>query len=656
MSDLHLFPFPARPQILQKPVGQATRIDDERHRRDHPFTAIGTMIRWLATIILATLLLVEAAFASDPAYPLQPVDRSSPRAALRSFLDAADALGEFLVHDYLPSPSHAGFREALRLSEIPLHGLDLSEMPAGGREKASRAAAIALYETLSRIPLPPFEAIPDAGELGPPGHDEAVRWVVPHTEIVLIRVQGGPRPGQFLFSPETVARAEEFYERVRKLPYVREVPVRNIHEIVAVGGGWMVPYSWIQSLPQTLRAPLASQAVWKWVGMALLLPLLVVLLLVAYRFSRSWDHHSPLVRALAHLAVPVSLFAATPLVAYLALVQLNFTGSVGTAIELGATAMMFVVGAWLSWRLAPVVAEAIIASPRIANEASHAHVIRVGTGLVGLIGALALLAVGADRLGVPVYGIVAGLGVGGLTIALAARASVENLIGGMSLFADKPVRVGEFCKYGDAQGTVEAIGIRSSRIRGIDRTITTIPNAVMARLPIVNYSRRDRMLFKTVLGVRCETSAEQMRYLLVRLRELLLRHPQVHPDPARVRFVGFAASSLDIEIFAYITTTKSAEFLAIQEDLLLRIIDIVEDSGVAFAFPSQTLYLGRDRLPDEAQARAAEAVVQEWRARGRLPFPDFSPEEAERFRGSLAYPPPGSPAATGGETGQTRPT
>lgn len=656
MSEFRLFPFPVRPRTVQKPVDQESPLTDEPHRRDHPATAIGRVIRWLAAI-LATFLLLDAALASDPAYPLQPVDRSSPRAALRSFLAAADALGEFLVHDYLPSPSHASFRQAIRLSEDVLHGLDLSELPAGGREKASRAAAIALYEILSRIPLPPFEEIPDAGELAPTGDNGPVHWVVPHTEIVLIRIPGGPQAGQFLFSPETVARAEDFYERVRKLPYSRTVPIKHIHELVTVGGGWMVPYSWIQSLPEQLRAPVASQAVWKWIGIALVLSILVVLLLLAYRFSRSWDHRSPLVRALAHLAVPVSLFAATPFVAYLALVQLNFTGSVGTAIQLGATALMFIVGAWLSWRLAPVVAEAVIASPRICNEPSHAHVIRVGSGLLGLLGALALLAVGADRLGVPVYGIVAGLGVGGLTIALAARASVENLIGGMSLFADKPVRVGEFCKYGDAQGTVEAIGIRSSRIRGVDRTITTIPNAVMARLPIVNYSRRDRMLFKTVLGVRCETSAEQMRYLLVRLRELLLSHPQVHHDPARVRFVGFAASSLDIEIFAYITTTKSAEFLAIQEDLLLRIIDIVEESGVAFAFPSQTLYLNRDQLPDEAQGKAAEAAVQEWRARGRLPFPDFSPEEAERYRGSLAYPPPGSsPTAASDESGAMRPT
>ena len=300
---------------------------------------------------------------------------------------------------------------------------------------------------------------------------------------------------------------------------------------------------------------------------------------------------------------------------------------------------MFLAGAWMAWRLAPVIAEAIIASPRIAPESVDAHLIRVGARLLGIVGGMALLAVGADRLGVPVYGIIAGLGVGGLAIALAAQPTVENLIGGMSLFADKPIRVGDFCKYGDAVGTVEAIGIRSSRIRGVDRTLTTIPNAALAKMPIVNLTQRDRMLIQTVIGLRYETNPEQLRYVLAKLREMLLSHPRVHPDPVRARFVGFGASSVDIEVFAYVMTRDWPEFLGIREDLLLRVMDIVEQSGAAFAFPSQTLYLGRDRGLDESKAQAAQASVRAWRDEGALPFPDFSPEQAAKIRGSVDSPP-----------------
>jgi MscS family membrane protein len=247
------------------------------------------------------------------------------------------------------------------------------------------------------------------------------------------------------------------------------------------------------------------------------------------------------------------------------------------------------------------------------------------------------------RFAMPVYGIVAGLGVGGLAVALAAQPTIESLIGGLNLFADKPVRVGDLCKYGDAIGTVEAIGIRSARLRGADRTLTTIPNAALAKMPIVNLTQRDQMLIQTVIGLRYETTPEQLRCVLVKLRELLLGHPRVNPDPARARFVGLGASALDTEVFAYVTTKEWAEFLGIREDILLRIVEIVEQSGTALAFPSQTLYLGRDRGNDEDKTRAAEVSVQERRGKGSLPFPNFSPEQAAGLRGAIVFPPVGTP-------------
>lgn len=576
-------------------------------------------------------------------HPLKPADQSSPRATLRSFLASSDAVAAFLAQEYLPSPSRARFHRLISLGAIPPHSLDLSEVPPAARQKTGRAAAVALYEILSRVPLPPFDAIPDAGQFDKPAG--AKQWVIPNTEITLVRVASGPRSGQFLFSPETVARADEFYARVRELPYTRRVPLENLHDIFEIGGGWMVPYAWVQAMPASLRTPLAGQSGWKWIGLALILVVYGLFLWVAYRLSQSGSAMHPFVRALAQLAMPASVLAATPAVIYFALVQLNVIGSVGAAFELAATAIIFLAGAWVSWRFAPVVAEAIIASPNIAPESIDAHLIRVSVRLLGIIGGLTLLALGADRLGIPVYGIVAGLGVGGLAIALAAQPTVENLIGGMSLFADKPVRVGDLCKYGAEVGTVETIGMRSARIRGLDRTLTTIPNSMLAKMPIVNLTQRDRMLIKTVIGLRYETTPEQLRYILVKLREMLLGHPRIHPDSARARLIGFGASSLDIEVVAYVLTRDWVEFLGIREDVLLRVMDLVEQGGAAIAFPSQTLYLGRDRDSGDGKAAAAEASVREWRDEGSLPFPNFSPEQASRIRGSIVFPPPGSTGA-----------
>ena len=204
---------------------------------------------------------------------------------------------------------------------------------------------------------------------------------------------------------------------------------------------------------------------------------------------------------------------------------------------------------------------------------------RIVKALLFAFGALAVLA----NAGVNVTAAMAGLGVGGIAVALAAQKTIENLFGGMTLFADKPVRVGDFFRFGDQVGTVEQIGLRSTRVRTLDRTVLTVPNAEFSNLHLENFATRDRIRLHTILGVRYETSSEQLRYLLARLRELLLEHPRITEDPARVRFVGFGAYSLDLEIFAYVDTPDWNEFLQVREDIFLQIIDIVNESGSAWS-------------------------------------------------------------------------
>ena len=564
----------------------------------------------------------------EPTHPLKPHDLSSPRAALKTFIELGDALGAFLAEDYMPSPSRAEFKRLVLMGDELTRSLDLSHVPPALRLKEGRAVALSLYETLNRIRLPPLAEIPGKEPRGEAASTNLSYWVIPDTEIVLVRTASGVQGGEYKFSSETVAHANRFCDRVRELPYARSVPLQGINDIVVCGGGWLIPYRWVQSMPPWFRLPLAGQAVWKWLAFVMILSALGAFLCAAFRLSRHGSSEHPFLRALAHLTFPAGFFVAAPVVAYLSLVQLNMRGGVGNAIELAVTAVVYLAGAWLAWRAAPVAAEAIIASPQIAPESIDAHLIRICTRLLGIIVGAMLLAKGADQLGVPVYGIIAGLGVGGLAIALAAQPTIENLIGGLSLFADKPVRVGEYCRCGTDEGTVEAIGLRSTRIRGEDRTLTTIPNATLSKMSIENLAERDRMLIQSVIGVRYETSSEQLRYLLVRIRELLLGHPRVQSDTVRVRFVGFGASSLDIEVFAYVMTRNKAEFLAVREDLWLRVMDIVEQSGTGLAFPSQTLYLAKDQGLDTGKTEAAKAQTRQWQEESAQKSADSSKEMA----------------------------
>jgi MscS family membrane protein len=226
--------------------------------------------------------------------------------------------------------------------------------------------------------------------------------------------------------------------------------------------------------------------------------------------------------------------------------------------------------------------------------------------LVLLFAVLATL----QNVGVNVTGLLAGLGIGGLALALAAQKTVENLFGGVSVILDQPVRVGDFCRFGGRVGTVEEVGLRSTRIRTLDRTVVSIPNAEFSALQLENFSRRDRIRLHTMLGLRYETTPDQLRRVLADIGRLLREDPRVDPDPARIRFVGFGAYSLDCEVFAYILTADFGEFLGIREDLFLKIMDIVAASGTSFAFPSQTLYVGADPglAPAPGREVRAEAV------------------------------------------------
>jgi hypothetical protein len=268
---------------------------------------------------------------------------------------------------------------------------------------------------------------------------------------------------------------------------------------------------------------------------------------------------------------------------------------------------------------------------------------RIGTRIMAFVAGSLIIIYSLQNLGADMVPLLAGLGVGGLAVALAAQRTFANFMGSLILYANKPVKVGDFCRYGDQIGTVEYIGMLATRIRSLERTIVTVPNAEFSEMKIDNFSVRDRLLLKAVLQLRYETTSEQLRYILARLRELLLGHPKVTPAPARVRFIGYGPYSKNLEVFAYLDCQDYDSFLAIQEDILLRMEDIIKQAGSGFAIPSQTAYFTRDKGVDAGRQSAAEAEVDKWRTRGKLPFPEFDTEDRRRLDNILDYPPKGSP-------------
>jgi MscS family membrane protein len=212
--------------------------------------------------------------------------------------------------------------------------------------------------------------------------------------------------------------------------------------------------------------------------------------------------------------------------------------------------------------------------------------------LVVIIGAIVVLYIA----GINVTAALTGLGIGGLAIAFAAQKTLENLFGGIMIISDQPIRVGDFIRAGAYLGTVEEIGLRSTYIRVLDRTLVSIPNGQLALLSLENLSRRDKMLFSHAINLRYETTPDQLRYVLAETKRLFSEHPQVEQSTAHASFLKCADSSLVIDVFAYILEKNYDAFLDIQEAFLFRIMEIIETSGTQMAFPSRTTYIAKDTL------------------------------------------------------------
>ncbi|BDG08473.1 mechanosensitive ion channel family protein [Anaeromyxobacter paludicola] len=196
------------------------------------------------------------------------------------------------------------------------------------------------------------------------------------------------------------------------------------------------------------------------------------------------------------------------------------------------------------------------------------------------------------ELGYHVESLIAGLGIGGIALALAAQKTVENLFGSVAISLDQPFRVGDYVTFeGGTSGTVESVGLRSTRVRTLERTVVTVPNGKLADLRIESVAARDRVRFYVKVPLVLGTRAAQLREVLGGVEALLRREEKLWPEGVMVRLTGLSSSSLDVEVNAWLSLSWD-EFLPVRERLLVGILEVVERAGTALAYPTQTIRLG----------------------------------------------------------------
>ncbi len=489
--------------------------------------------------------------------PLEPGTESpdSPRASVRRFLELTDTKGDFRgAARYLtlpPDEAQRGPELARRLSAVLDRYLDLDLETLSPRgDGAGDDDLPAGVDKLGEVPDGRRDRDP----------------------VFLVRSQDGGGV-YWAFSGQTVARIDNWYDAL--------------------------PDRWIRDrIPGSLqrRGP-ADLMWWQWLavpllaGLALLLGRLLgmttraALFRLTQRTANQWDERL-LVTVSPTLTVLGGVAAAAVLLPWLAL--LPPAERVATALLAGvATLTVF----WGLWRSVDVTAQFLASRPAVADNPSAKSLValmrNVSKALVAVGGVLGTLAV----FGYPVTTALAGLGIGGIALAFGAQKTVENLFGSLALAVDQPFRLGDFVRIEDFVGHVEKIGMRSTQMRTLDRTLVSMPNGKLADMRIEDYAARDRIRLTCTVGVVYGTTQAQIERILAGMEKVLRDHPKIWPDTVVVRFAGFGASSLDIEVMAWFLTTDFNEFRECRQAALLGFMRVVEGEGSSFAFPTRTVHL-----------------------------------------------------------------
>jgi MscS family membrane protein len=260
----------------------------------------------------------------------------------------------------------------------------------------------------------------------------------------------------------------------------------------------------------------------------------------------------------------------------LPLLARQFWATIGVLLSIAACV-------WLSFRLNDRVENYLRRRLALRGRIGASSVVHLGRRLLELLVICAGVLAGLYLFGFNPTTALAGLGIGGIAVALAAQKTLENIIGGVSIISDGVVRVGDTLKVGETLGIIEEVGLRSTRIRTRDRTVVSVPNGHLANLSLECMSSRDKFWFHPSMRLEYDTTATQMQSILDSLRNTLTRHPLVDPDSVRVRLLQFGTYALELDVFAYVKARDWNHFMEVQEELLLRYMETVQAGGAQIA-------------------------------------------------------------------------
>ncbi len=521
--------------------------------------------------------ITPAAPASAPALPPDPLGRENPRGAVLGFIRTAQEEKYSVAIQYFqPSPRRlrASPEEDETLAEQLL--VILNHKFEGPLDFISRDPQGRLDDGLAE----------DQEKLS------GVLGTTAEFPIYLVRREDDQGRKLWYFSRTTLAQVPAAYEALQFPEFEKKIPAT------------LVEHRW-------LFVPL-----WQWIAMLLFIPvslwvgrLLTFLIeLAARQFRKTWHRPPKAVSRFFNLGPGTFAFAI--------LIHYRFVSYIGTSLlyrlyyRRVIWILLSIAFYWLLTRITRAITERIGASFTSRGMLAERSIISLLRRFVEVVIFLFVTLFVLHGLGVNVSTALAGVGIGGLALGLGAQKTFENMFGGVSILFDKVIQVGDPCKINNQMGTVEDIGLRSTRLRTPERTLLTIPNGTMATATIENLRFRDKFLCQQTIRLRYDLSPEHVRFVLEEIRQIFLRDPKVEDSSARAQFIRFADYSLEVEIYAYILEPDYVSYLKSQEALLLHIMEKLEQYGVVVALPTQTTFVPQDSWIDPRKAQTLKTAIE----------------------------------------------
>jgi MscS family membrane protein len=553
-------------------------------RNQYPpiFQKILVACRLFFFLLLSLLLSSPVRAASLQDYPLLPVNTSGPRGTLRTFLtNAENAFAEFKKSGYRS-------KEAIKYIQRAASTLDMSHVPLTAHEDVAFEYTLRLKEILANIEVPELESVPLAEDFK---DTDDYFWRIPNTNITIAKISEGPRKGAWLFTPDTVSRIPDYYRLIKEKRGADQTAIWTFERYI-YAPGWMIPAGLIDALPKWMGTSVFEQALWQWIGLLLALSFGGVVLIWTYR---GWQGLQTKLNSVTRrwrwerLVYPVFGYALVYALHYFIDEQVNITGEVLVVIAFGLQALAIGFASWVVLVFGDTCNEGLVSIQKIKSTSIAADVTRLVIRVLSFIVVFILFYNAADRLGIPVNAVFASAGIAGFAVAMAAKDSLSNLFGGVTIFLDRPFRTGDYIVLdNDERGEVMQIGLRSTRIKTRDDIMITIPNSIITNTKIVNQSSPEPMFrVRIQIGVAYGSDIKQVETILIGQAR---SNPLAAQDPEpRVRFRNFGYSALEFELLCWAKRPHDRGRLT--HELNTGIYHAFDQAGVEIPFPQRDVHL-----------------------------------------------------------------